>query len=115
VAQRYRRRFAIETTHRQVHQARIRTRTRSPLLRLLYVGLALVLRNVWVWVHRHLLAKPRRGGRLLQWGRLRFRELLAWLEDVAVDTFGLADHLRTELPVPPAFTPSEAAADFGNY
>jgi putative transposase len=115
LAERYRRRFAIETSYRQVHQARIRTSSRSPLLRLLYVGLALLLRNVWVWVHYQILARPRRGGRLLRWGRLRFRALLAWLEDVAVAAFGLATALPTELPVPATLPPSEPATDFGNY
>ena len=50
VRQMYRRRFAIETTYRQLHQARIRTSTRDPALRLLFVGIALILRNVWVRV-----------------------------------------------------------------
>jgi putative transposase len=61
VAETYRRRFAIETTYRQLHQARIRTSTRNPLLRLRYVGLALILRNVWVWLHWEVLSQPRRG------------------------------------------------------
>jgi putative transposase len=47
----YRLRFGIESSYRQMHQARIRTCTRSPLLRLLYVAVALILRNVWVWLH----------------------------------------------------------------
>ena len=42
VKETYRSRFAIETTYRQMHQARIRTCTRSPLLRLLYVGVGLL-------------------------------------------------------------------------
>ena len=51
----YRSRFAIETSYRQLQQARIRTSTREPLLRLLYVGVALLLRNVWVWLHWEVL------------------------------------------------------------
>jgi hypothetical protein len=115
VAERYRRRFAIEATYRQVDQARVRTSTRSPLLRLLYVGLALLLRNVRVWVHHQPLAQPRRGGRQFRWGRLRFRALLGWLEDVAVAVFGVVDSLATELPVPSSLPPHEPAANSGNY
>ena len=44
----YRRRFAIETSYRQMHQARVRTCTRCPKLRHLFFALALILRNVWV-------------------------------------------------------------------
>ena len=40
VKQTYRKRFGIETSYRQMHQARVRTSTRDPLLRLLYVGVA---------------------------------------------------------------------------
>ena len=47
----YRLRFGIETSYRQMNEARICTCTRDPGQRLLFVGLALVLRNVWVWLH----------------------------------------------------------------
>jgi putative transposase len=47
----YRKRFGIETSYRQMNEARIKTSTRDPRLRLLFVGIALVLRNVWVWIH----------------------------------------------------------------
>ena len=42
----HRTRFGIEASYRQLHEARIKTCTRDP--RLLFVGIALVLRNVWV-------------------------------------------------------------------
>jgi hypothetical protein len=44
----YRRRFGIETSYRQMNQARIRTSSRDPVLRLLLVSIALLLRNAWV-------------------------------------------------------------------
>ena len=47
----YRLRFGIESSYRQRHEARIRTTTRRPGVRLLDVGIALVLRNLWVWLH----------------------------------------------------------------
>jgi hypothetical protein len=72
----YRRRFGIETSYRQLHQARIATCTRDPLLRLLYVGIALLLRNVWVWLHWEVLSQPRRGGRKVDLNQLVFRKML---------------------------------------
>jgi hypothetical protein len=84
-------RFAIETTYRQMHPARIRTSTRDPLLRLLYVGVALVLRNAWVWFHDRVLARPRRGGREICLELLRFRTMLLWLVHVAEATLGIRD------------------------
>src|SRR5712671_692404 len=56
----YRLRFGIESSYRQLHEGRIRTTTRRPAVRLLYVGIALVLRDLWVWPHYARLARPRR-------------------------------------------------------
>jgi hypothetical protein len=89
----YRSRFAIETSYRQLHQARIRTCTRDPLLRLLYMGIALVLRNVWVWLHWERLARQRRGGRDVDLSQLRFAQMLLWLQHVAEFTLGVWDLL----------------------
>jgi Transposase DDE domain len=75
----YRRRFGIESSYRQAHQARIRTSTRKPALRLLFMGVALVLRNVWVWLHAEVMAQPQRGARQLRPQSLRFARLLMWL------------------------------------
>ena len=96
----YRLRFGIETSYRQLHEGRIRTTSRRPTVRLLYVGIALVLRNLWVWLHYTLLAMPRRGGRVILLERLRWETLLLWLLHVAEETFGLADVTFTERAVP---------------
>ena len=44
----YRRRFSIESGYRQLHQVRARTRSRHTGLRLLLIGLALILVNLYV-------------------------------------------------------------------
>ena len=79
IRQTYRDRFGMEASYRQVYQARIRTSSRNPVLRLLFVGVALVLRNVWVWLHVEVLAQPRRSARQLRPQSLRFAHLLLWL------------------------------------
>jgi hypothetical protein len=96
----YRLRFGIETSYRQMHEGRIRTTTRRPAVRLLYVGIALVLRNLWVWLHYTILAMPRRGGRVILLERMRWETLLLWLLHVAEETFGVADKTITERTVP---------------
>lgn len=101
VRETYRTRFAIETTYRQMNQARIRTCTRDPLLRLLFVGLALILRNVWVWLHLTCLAVRQRGRIELRLERLRFRRLLVWLQHYAEKLFGFHDFTIAESPMPP--------------
>ncbi|MCA1683690.1 MAG: peptide synthetase [Actinobacteria bacterium] len=96
VKETYRTRFAIETTYRQLGQARIRTSTRDPLLRLLYVAVALILRNVWVWLHWQVLAERRRGGRRVDTDRLTFRTMLLWLQHWAEECFGICDEIHTK-------------------
>lgn len=78
----YRKRFGIETSYRQGHQARIRTSERCPKLRLLYFALALILRNVWVWLHFTIIADRRGEHPELRLERLRFRRMLEWIEEV---------------------------------
>lgn len=44
----YRQRFGIETSYRQMNQVRARTTSRNPVLRLLLVGLAFVIFNLYI-------------------------------------------------------------------
>jgi Transposase DDE domain len=96
VKETYRSRFAIETTYRQLQQARIRTCTRDPLLRLLYVAVALLLRNVWVWLHWQVLAERGRRHRRVDTNRLTFRTMLLWLQHWAEACLGVRDEIQTE-------------------
>lgn len=75
----YRSRFGIESSYRQLHQARIKTTTRNPILRLLFVAIALLLRNLWVWLHGEVIALPNQGARSLHPAALPFQRLLLWL------------------------------------
>jgi len=78
----YRTRFGIETSYRQMNEARIKTCARDPRLRLLFVGVALVLRNVWVWLHFKLAKGKWNEEPQLFLELLRFREMLLWIEQV---------------------------------
>ncbi len=75
----YRRRFGIESSYRQLGQARIRTCTTDPVQRLFFVLVGLVLRNVWVWLHFTYFAERRNGELVLHLERLRFRRMLHWI------------------------------------
>jgi putative transposase len=99
VRETYRTRFGIESSYRQMNQARGRTSTRRPELRLLYAGLALLLRNEWVWLHFEVLSTPRRGGRLIRLERLRLRAMLHWLLQVIEKAYGTTDETPTERPL----------------
>jgi putative transposase len=96
----YRLRFGIATTYRQLREARIRTCTRDPLLRLLYVGLALLLRNVWVWLHWEVLSQRRRGGRRIDLNRLPFRVMLSWIQQLVETLLSPWDAIEAQRPMP---------------
>jgi putative transposase len=83
-----------------LRQARIATTTRDPVLRLLFVGLALLLRNVWVWLHWEVLSHPRRGGRRIDLDQLPFRAMLLWLQHVAEALLRFCDETRADHPIP---------------
>jgi hypothetical protein len=77
----YRKRFGIETSYRQRREARIRTCTRDPKRRLFYVGISLLLRNVWVLLHATLLAEGDDIHPEPCLEKLRYADLLEWLSD----------------------------------
>jgi hypothetical protein len=104
VRETYRKRFAIESSYRQTHQGRARTCTRNPLVRLLLVAIALILRNVWVWLHYAVLSTPRRGNCRLNLERLPLKTLLLWLQHQAEDELGCMDQVPSERPMPQAVT-----------
>jgi DDE family transposase len=79
IRERYRKRFGIESSFRQLRQARIYTCTRNPHLRLVFVAVALLLRNLWVWIHATILAEGRGPTMTLRLHLLRFKQLLEWI------------------------------------
>ena len=48
--QRYRRRFGIEASYRQLREVRAHTNSRNPALRFFYLALALLLVDIWVFL-----------------------------------------------------------------
>src|SRR5439155_10400886 len=100
VSEVYRGRFGVETSYRQMNQCRARTCTRSPAVRLFLVGVALVLRNVWVWLHWEVLSGKRRGGRRLRLEALTVKALLLMLLQVASQLLGGSDDVPAERPIP---------------
>lgn len=63
----YRRRFGIESSYRLLEQVRGRTTARNAALRFLWMGIALVLGNIWIALHWKYLQRcgsgPRRVAR----------------------------------------------------
>jgi len=83
----YQKRSAIETAFRTMREARARTSTTDPAVRLLFILVSFLLRNLWVIVRWGVLATPRRGGRALPvW--FRFEVFREWVDHALDDTLG---------------------------
>jgi putative transposase len=89
VKETYRKRFGIESSYRQLNQAKIKTCTRNPALRLLFYAIALILRNIWVWLHHQVIAEPRQGTKVYFESQLRFQRLMLWLLLEVANQYGL--------------------------
>jgi putative transposase len=113
---RYRERFGIETSYRQMNQARIRTCTRNPLLRLLFVGIALILRNLWVWFHHTQLSRHQRGKLQVNLKLLRIRVMLLQLQRFIEAVLQTDDTIELQLLEIPSFTLNKRnLAQYRNY
>ena len=87
--QEYRRRFGVESSYKLRNLALPRTSTKNPVLRLLYVGLAFLLVNVWIYVQWMFLSTRRRGGRIPRsWP---FKTMLRQLSRILEDLLGFMD------------------------
>ena len=101
LARRYRRRFGIETSYRQLGQCLAQTTSKDERVRLLLVGLALLLRQYWAWAHAEALAVRRPGGRRVpQPGLLRLACLNLWVLHTLMTRLGFRLEVETPNPIP---------------
>ncbi len=98
----YRRRFGIESSYRQMNRVRARTSSTNPALRLLFVGVAFLILNLWVvlkrqWrcdVHRQGTRQNHRGLTVLRLCHFLIRAIERRLRTVeAIPTPGMSSPL----------------------
>jgi hypothetical protein len=95
----YRKRFGIETSYRQMRQCKAKTTKKDIRYRLLVVGIALLLRQAWVWltrqVARQLKLKPS------QWvAVLPLAKMADWLADSLKSKYKEEKVIRLPSPLP---------------
>lgn len=78
---RYRRRFGIESSYRLMRQLRLRSNSRNPAMRFLYMALGLILVNIWQRLKFRFTQLPRTGraGRALDEPAFRLKRFASFL------------------------------------
>jgi IS4 transposase len=84
----YRQRFGIESSYRLMNELRIRTSSRCPKLRLLFVAAAFLLANRWVYLKWSRVSERRRGGRRVQHAHFRLRLFRHFLREAVRALYG---------------------------
>ncbi len=77
--QHYKDRFGIETSYRIKNHCRIRTTSKNPVTRLLFVALAFILVNLWVYLLWFFVSQTRRGARVVYRERFSLKTMLEFL------------------------------------
>jgi putative transposase len=96
----YRKRFGIESSYRLKNLCRIRTTTKNPVTRLLYVGIAFILVNLWVFIIWTFVSRPRKGGRQLFQALFPLRTMLQFLRQVVERKIGVKTEIYLPVEVP---------------
>jgi DDE family transposase len=97
----YRRRFGIEAKYRQLGQCLARTSSRCERLRLLLVGMALLLCNLWSYLHSEVFGTGPAGKRQLHRQVARLTSLIAAVAAVIAEQFGgWLSEWTTQHPLP---------------
>ena len=95
----YRERFGIKTSYRIKNHCRIRSTTKSPVLRLFFVALALILVNLWVYLLWSYISVTQRGGRRVLPQYFRLKTMLEFLSHAVERHF--PKHCKVVLPYSP--------------
>jgi hypothetical protein len=101
----YRARFAIETSYRQKNEAKGQTTKKDVGYRLLLQGIALLLRQAWVYLTRQMsqankAKKAKKKGKAKGWmGELPLRRMVDWLGDELKGQYPETKEIELGVPV----------------
>ena len=92
----YRQRFGIESSYRQMNLVRARTSTRNPVIRLLFVGLAFVLFNLYISIRQTVSSALKKTLRSPKHFWLSLRRLAFMLTRAIERFWGITDVLQLQ-------------------
>jgi hypothetical protein len=86
----YRLRFGIESSYRMKNQCRIKTTIKNPTIRFLFVALAFLIINVWIYLVWHYLSRLKRSTRQVFSHLFTLKQMLEFLRQVIDRNYGVA-------------------------
>lgn len=93
----YRKRFGIESSYRLKNSCRSTTTTKKPTLRLLFVGIAFLLVNIWVNLLWRKISFSCKGGRLIFRELFPLKQMLAFLRQAIDRIFQVIETIHIPL------------------
>ena len=97
IGKRYRRRFGIECSYRQMRQVRPFSNARNPALRFFLLGLALIILNIWRWL-RWCFTRRLTGRWRVDPHRFRLHRFVQFLRRAIEQAYGVILAIPTHLP-----------------
>jgi len=94
IADEYTHRFGIESSYRLMNQARARTSSRNAALRLLLVGIAFMLVNLWVYLNWFAVIISRRRGTHFDTGSFPLALLCDFISDEVKRKYGFRSSIK---------------------
>jgi len=98
VKKRYRRRFGIESSYRQMRRVRLFTTGRNPAWRFFALALGLLLVNIWLWLRWHFTRQLRPGPYRVEAKVFRLHRFIQFLRRAIEDCCQLVMSIPTHLP-----------------
>jgi putative transposase len=93
----YRRRFGIETGYRLMEQVRARTTTNQAAVRFLFMGLALLLINIWIALHWLFLRRRGPGPRRVAREQFTLERMARFLSRAVEAIYGVVSVVRSAI------------------
>ena len=90
----YRLRFGIESSYRMNNQCRIKTITKNPIVRFLFVSLAFLIVNNRIYLLWRYISRSRRGGRLLFPKLFSLSQMLGFLRQAVDRSYGVVEAIH---------------------
>ena len=90
----YRLRFGIESSYRMKNQCRIKTTTKNPIVRFLFVSLAFLIVNLWIYLLWRYISRSRRGGRHLYPKLFNLIQMLGFLRQAVDRRYGVVEAIH---------------------